>query len=94
KEQVKSSWHLYPIQIKNNRRKVFEDLRSEGIGGNVHYIPVYLQPYYQSLEYKRGLCPNAEKYYEGAITLPLYPKMTQDDVVFVIAKLLEGLKNE
>ncbi|MBI5701709.1 UDP-4-amino-4,6-dideoxy-N-acetyl-beta-L-altrosamine transaminase [Candidatus Saganbacteria bacterium] len=84
KEQVKSSWHLYPIQIKNNRRKVFEDLRSEGIGGNVHYIPVYLQPYYQKLGYRQGLCRLAEEYYWQCISLPMYPKLTDSDQDYVI----------
>ncbi|WP_068497223.1 UDP-4-amino-4,6-dideoxy-N-acetyl-beta-L-altrosamine transaminase [Paenibacillus kribbensis] len=84
-----SSWHLYvirwqPEHFNANRKTIFEALRSENIGVNVHYIPVYLQPYYQNLGYEEGLCPNAEEYYRTALTLPLFPKMTDQDVQDVI----------
>ncbi|GGH33111.1 UDP-4-amino-4,6-dideoxy-N-acetyl-beta-L-altrosamine transaminase [Paenibacillus segetis] len=86
---AESSWHLYVIRFlpdyfHGNRRDWFEALRTEGIGVHVHYIPVYLQPYYQKMGYAQGLCPNAEKYYSSAITLPLFPKMTDSDVSDVI----------
>lgn len=88
----KSSWHLYVIQIelekfKVGRREIFEALRAENIGVNVHYIPVYYHPYYQRLGYKKGLCPKAEKFYERALTLPLYPKMEEKDIEDVVAAL-------
>ncbi|WP_342434553.1 UDP-4-amino-4,6-dideoxy-N-acetyl-beta-L-altrosamine transaminase [Paenibacillus sp. FSL H7-0442] len=84
-----SSWHLYvirwqPEHFKVDRKTIFEALRSENIGVNVHYIPVYLQPYYQHLGYEKGLCPNAEEYYRTTVTLPLFPKMTDQDVQDVI----------
>jgi perosamine synthetase len=84
-----SSWHLYVIQLdlenlKVDRNTIFEELKKRNIGVNVHYIPVYLHPYYQQLGYEKGLCPNAEWLYERIITLPLYPKMTDDDVNTVI----------
>jgi len=89
KPDVKSSWHLYMIRLKLDklkvsRRQVFEALRAENIGVHVHYIPVYLQPFYQKLGYKRGLCPNAERYYEEAITAPIFPAMADEDVKDVI----------
>lgn len=82
---AESSWHLYVIRwlpefFTVSRKEIFEALRAENIGVNVHYIPVYLQPYYQSLGYRPGLCPNAESYYHTAITLPLFPKMTNEDI--------------
>ncbi|MFD1885628.1 UDP-4-amino-4,6-dideoxy-N-acetyl-beta-L-altrosamine transaminase [Paenibacillus wenxiniae] len=82
---AKSSWHLYvirwPLEKFNlSRKQVFEALREMNIGVNVHYIPVYLQPYYQQLGYEKGLCPIAEQYYENCITLPLFPKMSDTDV--------------
>ncbi|QSQ10400.1 UDP-4-amino-4-deoxy-L-arabinose--oxoglutarate aminotransferase [Koleobacter methoxysyntrophicus] len=91
-----SSWHLYIIQIelekfKAGRKEIFEALKAENIGVNVHYIPVYYHPYYQKLGYKKGLCPNAEKLYERIITLPLFPKMNNkdiEDVVKAIEKVL------
>lgn len=79
-----SSWHIYVIQVRSNRDKIFNALRNLGIEVNLHYIPVYLQPYYQSSGYKGVHCPNAEGYYRRAITLPLYPKMGDPEVNFVI----------
>ncbi|WEK53881.1 MAG: UDP-4-amino-4,6-dideoxy-N-acetyl-beta-L-altrosamine transaminase [Candidatus Cohnella colombiensis] len=89
---VRSAWHLYivkldPTKLQGSRREIFEALRAENIGVHVHYIPVYLQPYYQGLGYKRGSCPIAEDVYEQIITLPLYPKMTNSDVKDVITSV-------
>lgn len=93
KPDVKSSYHLYMIQLdfemlKVNRRKIFDALRAENIGVHVHYIPVHLQPYYkQMFGYKKGDYPNAEEYYSNALTLPLFPKMKDSDVDDVINAL-------
>jgi UDP-4-amino-4,6-dideoxy-N-acetyl-beta-L-altrosamine transaminase len=86
---IESSWHLYVVQLnleklKVSRKKIFNELFKNNIGIQVHYIPVYYHPHYQRLGYKKGLCPNAEWLYERIITLPLYPKMTDDDVNIVI----------
>ena len=81
---AKSAWHIFPIMVRTKRRAKFELLRQAGIGVNVHYLPVYLQPYYQGLGYLPGLCPIAEKYYSQTITLPLYPKMSDAEVQYVI----------
>ena len=85
-----SGWHLYIIQVKNNdRRKVFESLRSDGIGVNVHYIPVYKHPYYQKNGYADVHCPNAEELYKYIISLPLFPGLTneqQDEVIDKVKK--------
>ncbi|MCG8499740.1 MAG: UDP-4-amino-4,6-dideoxy-N-acetyl-beta-L-altrosamine transaminase [Firmicutes bacterium] len=97
-EAVKSSWHLYIIQLKLDklnigRRDVFEALRQKNIGVNVHYIPVYDHPYYRKLGYRQGQCPNAEKLYAGIITLPLFPKMKEEEADYVIESLLEVIEN-
>lgn len=81
--------HLYIIQLdldklKCSRREFFEAMAAENIHPQVHYLPVYLLPYYESLGYKKGLCPNAEKIYEGIMSIPLYPSLTDDDVRDVI----------
>ena len=84
-----SALHLYVIrlklgQIRKTHREVFEALRTAGIGVNLHYIPVYRQPYYSDLGFKSGLCPEAEQYYAEAISLPMYPALSdaqQDQVV-------------
>ena len=84
-----SGWHIYVIKIKPElltvtRKEIFEALQAENIGVNVHYLPVYLHPYYSELGYKKGLCPNAEDAYENIITLPLFPKMTDKDIKDVV----------
>jgi perosamine synthetase len=85
-----SSWHLYIIRLdldklSVSRKELFEALVNENIGVNVHYIPVHLLPYYSQLGYQPGICPDAEKLYEEIITLPLFPAMTEEDVMDVIA---------
>ena len=89
KTDCRSAWHIYPIMVKGNRRKIFDALRAKGLGVNVHYIPVYWQPYYSQLGYQKGLCPRSEAYYESTITLPLYPKMSDQEVETVITVVKE-----
>lgn len=85
-----SSYHLYMIRVDAGiRKQVFEELRKVGIGVNVHYIPVYKHPYYQKNGYKDIYCPNAEKFYEEAITLPLFADMTEEQVDYVVEKTIE-----
>ena len=91
-----SSLHLYPIQIdftktKKTRAEVFKVLRDNSIGVNVHYIPIHTQPYYKDMGFKNGDYPNAESYYNGAITIPIFQGLTiemQDQVVSVLHKAL------
>jgi len=78
-----SSNHLYVIlldlnRIKRSRQEVYDYMRAAGIGVNVHYIPVYHQPYYEKMGFARGYCPNAEKFYARAISIPIHPGI--DDV--------------
>ncbi len=77
-----SGLHLYPIQIKpesgRTRKQVFDSLRAQNIGVNVHYIPVHTQPYYAKLGFKQGDFPHAESYYAQAISLPLYYDLSED----------------
>lgn len=87
---TQSGWHLYSVQLDpavlgKSRKQIFEELRSANIGVHVHYIPVYWHPYYQGLGYERGLCPKAEKWYDNALTLPLHPQMTEEDVDRVLS---------
>lgn len=81
--------HLYVIRLdldklKSTRREFFDAMSAEGVQPQIHYIPTYWFPYYRRLGYKKGLCPNAEKIYEGIMSIPLYPKMTDDEVEQVI----------
>jgi perosamine synthetase len=89
RQQANSSWHLYILQFdlkhfSASRDQIFAALKAENIGVNVHYLPVYLQPYYKSLGYSAGLCSIAEQVFEQMITIPLFPKMTDGDVQDVI----------
>ncbi len=91
-----SGWHLYMIrlnlsEIRSTRREVFESLRAQGIGVNVHYIPVHLQPDYQKLGFQAGMFPEAERYYQECITLPMFPAMRDEDVVWVKTALTHAL---
>jgi UDP-4-amino-4,6-dideoxy-N-acetyl-beta-L-altrosamine transaminase len=90
--ETQSSWHLYVIRLKLDKinfshQQVFEFLRAQGIGVNLHYIPVHTQPYYQQLGFGWGDFPEAEAYYRAAISLPLYPGLTLADQDLVIDKL-------
>jgi len=99
KDYVKVVYHIYVIQLrleklKVGRREVFEALRAENIGVNVLYIPVHLQPFYKGeFGYKKGDYPKAERYYERAIILPIFPKMSEEDVEDVVEALRKVLKN-
>ncbi len=82
---AKSAFHIFPIQVLGNRRKAFDDFKKAGLGVQVHYMPLNLHPFYmKKFGYKKGDFPNAEKYYERAITIPLFPKMTADEINYVI----------
>ncbi|WP_179380924.1 UDP-4-amino-4,6-dideoxy-N-acetyl-beta-L-altrosamine transaminase [Jannaschia marina] len=85
-----SAYHLYPIQVED-RARVFGELREDGIGVNVHYIPVHLQPYYRDRGFKPGDFPRAESYYDHAISIPLYAGLTEADQDRVVAALSAAL---
>ena len=92
-----SALHLYPIQVqkdklKSTRKEIFEALRKNSIGVNIHYIPVHTQSYYENMGFKKGDFPNAESYYESVISIPLFYAMTfeqQDQVIAVLEKVLK-----
>ncbi|MGB0959449.1 MAG: UDP-4-amino-4,6-dideoxy-N-acetyl-beta-L-altrosamine transaminase [Halocynthiibacter sp.] len=87
-----SAFHLYVIRVDATRRKaIYDSLRAADLGVNVHYIPVHLQPYYQNPGFKQGDFPNAETYYSRAISIPLYPDMTDADQDYVIQSLTTAL---
>ena len=92
--------HLYIIQLRLEklnctRRQFFDAMSAEGVQCQIHYIPVYWFPYYQHLGYKKGLCPNAEEVYKGIMSIPLYPRMTDqdvDDVIHAVKKVVENYR--
>ena len=90
-ERHRTSWHLYSAWIDfaaigQSRTDVMKRLREKGVGTQVLYIPVYLQPYYRkNFGYRPGYCPEAEHFYAGALSLPLFPAMSDADMEQVIA---------
>lgn len=91
-EGAESGWHLYMIQLEHaDRKQVFDAMRAANIGVHVHYIPVYWHPYYRDLGYEHGLCPVAEAWYEKALTLPIHPSLTDEQVYYIIQQLQEKL---
>lgn len=93
REGMDPIWHLYPARILGGRRReVFERMRELGIGVQVNYIPVYWHPVFEDLGYRRGMCPNAEAFYEQELSLPLFADMTDDDQTRVIEALATALR--
>ena len=93
---VRHAWHIFPVllepaELTADRATIFRALRAEGIGVNVHYIPVYWHPYYARRGYAKGLCPVAEAAYERLLTLPLFAGMDDravKDVIVAVEKVL------
>jgi len=90
-EDIYSAYHLFVVELQRDERsRVFAGMRDAGVGVNVHYIPVHLQPYYRRLGFRKGDFPVAEDYYSRAMTLPLYPKM-EDEALEVVVDALLGM---
>lgn len=95
-ENTYSGLHLYVIclkldELKKTRKEIFTELREKGLGVNIHYIPVHTQPYYKQLGFKQGDFPEAELYYTTAISLPMYPDLTQEQIHYIYTTLKEVL---
>ena len=92
-----SSYHLYIVRLDLSRnsishRQVYDRLRERGVGVNLHYMPVYLQPYYRRLGFRPGLCPEAERYYAEALSIPLYAGLEEAQQDHVVASLKEAVQ--
>lgn len=88
KRERNSANHLFVVKIKNGLRDhVFQKMREDNIGVNVHYMPIYLHPYYKQLGYPEGLCPRSEEVYQEILSLPVHPGMSNQDFVDVIDSL-------
>jgi dTDP-4-amino-4,6-dideoxygalactose transaminase len=90
--EADSAWHLYVVRLQTERvslthRQVFEGLRAAGVGVNLHYIPLHLQPYYRDLGFAEGDFPEAERYYAEAISLPLFPLLSDQQQDYVVEQL-------
>jgi dTDP-4-amino-4,6-dideoxygalactose transaminase len=92
-----SGMHLYIVRLKlaqmrRSHREVFDALRAKGIGVNLHYIPVYRQPYYERMGFQPADFPEAERYYAEAISLPMFPALSDADQQRVVDKLAEAVE--
>lgn len=92
---VEPAWHLYVVRVRegSRRRAFFERLRALELGVQVHYIPVYWHPYYRDLGYEKGTCPVAEDFYKRAVSIPMYPKLTDSEVDRVIEGVRRAAKD-
>lgn len=92
--------HLYTIRLDLDRlmctrREFFDAMSAENIQCQIHYVPIYWFPYYQHLGYEKGMCPNAEEIYKGIMSIPLYPKLTDEDVedvIYAVNKVVENYR--
>lgn len=93
REYAFSSFHLYPVRLKgphiSKKKELFSLLKYRGIDLQVHYIPVYLHPFYRKLGYNEGLCPVSEEFYKRVFTLPIFPAMDEEDIDLVERNILE-----
>jgi UDP-4-amino-4,6-dideoxy-N-acetyl-beta-L-altrosamine transaminase len=93
-----SGYHLYVIRLKLNeinktQRQVYDALHAAGILVNLHYIPVYRQPFYEQMGFRKGYCPEAEKYYLKTFSIPMYPTLSsaqQDEVIFAFQNIMKS----
>jgi perosamine synthetase len=94
REYVEPGWHIYVIRVAgepSRRKPLFNRMRELGLGVQVHYIPVHYHPYYRALGYQRGLLPAAEDFYARAISLPIYPKMSDTEVESSIERVRQAV---
>lgn len=92
KKGIKHAYHLYVIKVPN-RKDLYEKLRKDNIYAQVHYIPVHKMPYYQSIGFANVSCPEAEKYYDQCLSLPMYPSLTDAQQDYVINSVLTNIKS-
>ncbi|THF80776.1 UDP-4-amino-4,6-dideoxy-N-acetyl-beta-L-altrosamine transaminase [Cohnella fermenti] len=91
---AESSWHLYVLRwdgevLEGGRDRAFAELRDRNLGVQVHYIPIYRQPYYSERGYSEQAYPESERYYRTALSLPIFPAMSNDDVEYVVRSVRE-----
>ncbi|MFY8300300.1 UDP-4-amino-4,6-dideoxy-N-acetyl-beta-L-altrosamine transaminase [Pseudoalteromonas sp. SS15] len=95
KNDCYSSYHLFIIlldpSVQEKHRATIEKLREKGIQAHLHYIPIHLQPYYQQMGFKSGDFPCSEEYYKRAVTLPLHPQLTEQDLDYIVNVLSDTL---
>ncbi len=85
------AYHLYVVRVAGDRNRAFATLREQGIGVNVHYLPVYMHPYYRNKFGTRpGACPEAERQFERILSLPIFPTLEDADIDRVVAAVISA----
>ena len=93
-----SSYHLYPIRVSLKKggisqKKLYSFLRRNNIGVNLHYIPIYRQPYFQNLGFKKGYCNEAEDHFKEVVSIPIYYGLSESKQEYIIEKIKEIYSN-
>jgi UDP-4-amino-4,6-dideoxy-N-acetyl-beta-L-altrosamine transaminase len=96
-QEAYSAHHLYVVRIKQNKknitqRRLYDFMQASGVNVNLHYIPIYRQPYYEVMGFKEGYCPEAEQYYKETLSIPMYPTLCKEQQEKVIDCLNESFK--
>jgi len=96
-KDMKSAHHLYVVRlqvekVEHERKRIFEYMREQGIGVNVHYIPIHLQPYYRDQGHQYGDYPKSEEFYKGCLSLPIHPSLTDAEVETVAETFVRGVR--
>ncbi|QAR34518.1 UDP-4-amino-4,6-dideoxy-N-acetyl-beta-L-altrosamine transaminase [Geovibrio thiophilus] len=92
REERLNAYHLYPLRIENGRREVYDLLREKGVYAQVHYLPVYMHPYYRANGFESFTLPEAEKYYKSELSIPMFPSLTDEEQEYVIKCVTEAMQ--
>lgn len=92
RENRMNAYHLYPLRIEKGRKSVYDFLRTKGVYAQVHYLPVYMHPYYRANGFEDFSLPEAEKFYSMELSIPMFPSLTEQEQDYVIECVLEAFK--
>ncbi len=87
-----NAYHLYPLRIEHGRREVYDLLRKKGVYAQVHYLPVYMHPYYRANGFENFTLPEAERFYKSELSIPMFPSLSDSEQDYVIESVMEALK--
>ena len=96
-EDTKSSYHLYPIRVnfekcKKTQKDIISKLADQNIIANLHYIPIYRQPFFEKLGFIEGYCPEAEAFHKETVSIPIYPDIKKHEIEKVVSLLIDLVK--
>ncbi|MCD8490732.1 MAG: UDP-4-amino-4,6-dideoxy-N-acetyl-beta-L-altrosamine transaminase [Geovibrio sp.] len=92
REGRQNAYHLYPLRMEHGRKEVYDLLREKGVHAQVHYLPVYMHPYYRANGFENFTLPEAEKFYKSELSIPMFPSLTDEEQDYVTESVREALK--